>query len=64
MYTSWKTEIMLTLTQVLFFVSDPQRQFDFKVCVATSCIIGGKVAVHCYMKPLVEEQIELDRILT
>ena len=34
---------MLTFTHVLFFVSGPQRSFDFKVCVATSCIIGGKV---------------------
>ena len=34
---------MLTLTHVLFFVTGPQRQLDFKVCVATSCIIGGKV---------------------
>ena len=35
--------MMLTFTHVLFFVTGPHRQFDFKVCVATSCIIGGKV---------------------
>ena len=40
---SCKTEIRLTFTHVLFFVTGPHRQFDFKVCVATSCIIGGKV---------------------
>jgi len=34
---------MLTFTHVLFFVTGPHRQFHFKVCVATSCIIGGKV---------------------
>ena len=34
---------MLTFTHVLFFVTGPQTQFDFKVCVATSCISGGKV---------------------
>ena len=34
---------MLTFTHVLFFVIGPQRSFDFKVCVAISCIMSGKV---------------------
>ena len=34
---------MHSFTHVLFLVIGPQRSFDFKVCEATSCVIGGKV---------------------